>query len=84
MILRHRHFLVRKLDAQIPARDHDAIRRGDQLGQVLERLVLFDLRDQQRGRLLHRRPRRGDVLRAADETERDVVDALGDRELQIL
>ena len=36
---------MRDLDTEIAARDHDAVGRGDDFVEVVERFVLLDLRD---------------------------------------
>ena len=45
LLLQHRDVLERHLDAQVTARHHDAVERGDDLVDVLDRLRLLDLGD---------------------------------------
>ena len=45
-----RHALGRELDAEIAARDHDAVARGDDALEVLDRVRRLDLGDDRRGR----------------------------------
>ncbi len=74
-LLHERHLLDRQLDAEVAARDHDAVGRVDDLLAVGRRLRLLDLGDQGHVRaaggevLAHR----VEVLAAAHEREREVV-----------
>ena len=77
-----RHALGRELDAEVAARDHDAVARGHDALEVLDRVRRLDLGDDRRGRA----PRVADladlqdVLGAAHEAHRDVVDAAREAE----
>ena len=79
-----RHPLDRQLDAEVAAGDHDpAQRRLDDLLGVLGRLRLLDLRDQRDVGAAgpHAALDRLQVLGAADEGDREQVDAVLDREV---
>ena len=47
-----RDLLDRHLDPEVPARDHHAVRRADDLVGARDRLWLLDLRDQRQPRVL--------------------------------
>ena len=71
-LLHDRHPLERQLHSQISARDHDGVARGEDVGQVLERLRLLDLRDQfDAGR--HEPPQILEVVRPPHERQRQVI-----------
>ena len=78
LLLHDRHALHRNLDAEIAARHHDAVGCSDDVVEIVERLVLFDLGDHGR-----RFAALGDegfdalyVFGRSHERNRDVVDAL--------
>ena len=56
-LLHDRHALDRDLDAEVAARDHDAVGGGDDLVDARHRLGLLDLRDHRHARGAHRRAR---------------------------
>ena len=70
-----------KLDAEVAASDHDAVRERDDVDQPVDRGRLLDLGHQRR-LLADQRARLGDVLGPLDEGERDPVRPLLQRELQ--
>ena len=77
----------RNFDAEIAARDHDPVGGLDDLVEIVERFVLFDLRDH--GNVVLPRFAMNALTRAtssarADERERDVVDAVFQAELEEL
>ena len=72
VLLDERHELDRQLDAEVAARDHDAVRGADDLVHAVDGLRLLDLRDERQARVLADEL---DVLRAAHERQRDEVDA---------
>ena len=78
-----RHLLERQLDAEVAARDHHAVGRADDALDVLERRVLLDLGDDEH-LLRDQRAQLGDVLGAAHEAEREVVELLLDGERDVL
>ena len=45
LLLRRRQARIADFDAEIAARDHDAVRRGDDLGGMVERFGAFELGD---------------------------------------
>ena len=72
VLLDDRHELDRQLDAEVAARDHDAVGGADDLLHAVDGLRLLDLRDERQARVLAHEL---DVLRAAHERQRDEVDA---------
>ena len=70
-----RHFLRRDLDPEVASRHHDAVAFANDLVDPLDRLRLFDLRDEPDAAppAAHDPPQRADVARAAYERERHVV-----------
>ena len=85
-LLDDRHGFDRNLDAEIAARDHDAVGGGDDVIELGERLVLLDLGDDRHALVPFRDERFGalDVFGRTHERERDVIDALLEPELEIL
>ena len=78
-LLEVRHVLERAVDAEVAAGDHHRVGGGGDLGQIAERRRRLDLGHDPRANPDHR-AELGDVLRVADERQRDVVDAgRGDR-----
>ena len=69
--------LVRALDAEVAARDHDAVGFADNFLEVLHRLLVFDLGDDLRAVLgtFGERAELAEILRLAHEGEREVVHA---------
>jgi hypothetical protein len=81
LLLRERHALVRQLDAQVAARDHHGVGGAEDLVDVLERLVLLDLRDDEQAPGAS--PAAARRRRAAHEAERHVLELLLDREAHV-
>ena len=83
--LRDRHGLDRNLDAEVAARDHDAVGGGDDGVEFDQRLVLLDLGDDRHALVAfgHERLNALDVLGGAHERERDIVDVVFQPERQI-
>ena len=81
-LLQARHALERQFDAEIAARDHERVGELDDFGKPGDRLRFFDLGHDRRApaRDLFRF---GDVFRPLDERERDPVDGLFQRSLEI-
>ena len=73
------------IDPEVAARDHDAVRGRYYLLDVVYGFVLLDLGDDRNGRAAsaHLAARVENVLAIAHEGERDVVDLLLQRELQV-
>ena len=72
LLLHDRDLLDRQLDAEVAARDHHAVRGAHDLLGARDRLRLLDLRHQRQPRVL---AQLDDLLGAADEAQRDDVDA---------
>ena len=82
MLLQRRYFFRVQFDAEIAARDHDAVRKLDNLVQPINRGGLFDLGDK-RAIATHQAAGFGHVFGALDEGKRDPVRPVFDRECQI-
>ena len=85
-LLQERHLGGADLHAEVAARDHHAVRLGEDLVEHRDRLRLLDLRDHPgvRAARLDERPERLDVGCRADERERDVVDAEAEGRFQVV
>jgi hypothetical protein len=81
VLLHHGHLRDGQLDAQVAAGDHHAVRHAEDLLGVVDALRLLDLGDERRARVLADEQ---DVLRGADEAQRDHVDADLDAGLEVL
>jgi hypothetical protein len=81
-----RHALGRELDPEVAARHHDAVGRGHDRLEVLDRVGRLDLRDDRRGLAPLARDVADelDVVGAPHEAERDVVDAAAEAEGEVL
>jgi hypothetical protein len=82
VLLHHRHVLERQLDAEVSPGHHHAIAEPDDLLQLLERLVLLDLGDDQR-LASHLLAGLLQVDCALYEAEPHVVDVVGSCELEV-
>src|SRR5439155_26700903 len=73
------------LDPKVTARNHDCVGRRDDRVEVANRLGLLDLGDYLRARAggLNPLAQLQHVLGRLNEGERDVVDAVGERELEV-
>src|SRR5665647_936079 len=85
-LLHDRDHLERQLDPQVTASDHEAVKRFDDLDQVVHRLRLLDLGDDRdRATLLRHDPRDVVVVGgAADEGQGDEVGAQAKGPAQVL
>ena len=85
-LLQQRHLGRADLDAEVAARDHDAVRLAEDVVEHRNRFRLLDLGDHVSGRAgrLDQGLQRLHVRRGTDERERDVVDPELERELEVV
>jgi len=85
VLLDQRHLRDADLDAQIAARDHHRVRCVDDRVEIGDCVGLLDLRDDpHRGAgEVDEPPQLQDIVSAAHEGERDVVDIVRERELEV-
>ena len=77
-----RHLFGRQFDAEVAARHHHRVGELEDFGEAVERLRLFDFR-QQRCLAADQRARFGDIFGALDKAQGNPVDTLFKRECQV-